>query len=339
MKIWSLFATKTFFKALSIQDNVSGVSLMINLNENDFVKHNKTAIALGVFDGVHKGHQAVIGCAVSYKDKGLSPAVFTFKSKTVTSKFKGQLEVLISDELKTEKLENLGVEYIYSPDFDTLKELSADEFVSKILIEKLNAQVVVCGENFHFGKGGKSGSNELSQMCRSHGILAIVVPFTCFHSKPVSSTLIRESLKAGDIETANEMLGYDYHFRHEVIRGNQIGKTIDFPTINQKLDVGQVVPKYGVYVSVTTIDDAEYLSITNIGIKPTIGGETSPLAETFIINYSGDLYGQLVTVYLKHFIRPEKKFSGLEELKNQLALDLKKAEEYYSSTERRFINE
>ena len=125
---------------------------MINLTENSSVASNKTAVALGVFDGIHRGHQAVINRAVSFKEKGLSPAVFTFNTKTVTSKGNGKIDMLISDELKLEKLEELGVEYVYSPQFSEIKGLTAERFVKEIIVDKFKAEVVVCGENFRFRK-------------------------------------------------------------------------------------------------------------------------------------------------------------------------------------------
>ena len=131
------------------------------LTDNNSVASNKTAVALGVFDGLHRGHQEVINTAISFKESGLSPAVFTFNTKTVTSKGNGKIDMLLSDELKIEKLREMGIEYMYSPEFSEVKELTAENFVKKVLVEKLNASVAVCGENFRFGKGAFAGCNEL----------------------------------------------------------------------------------------------------------------------------------------------------------------------------------
>lgn len=301
---------------------------MFDLAEKNSVASNKTAVALGVFDGIHRGHQAVIDKAISFKVKGLSPAVFTFNTKTVTTKGNGKLDVLISDELKNEMLEEMGIEYIYSPEFSQVKDLTAEEFVKKILVEKFNASVAVCGENFRFGKGAFAGSHELSEICKKYGIETVIVPYTTFNSKPISSSEIREHIKQGSMDMANFMLGYDFQFRLEVVHGNEIGKTLNFPTINQRFSSSQVVPRFGVYASMTKIGDKLYPSITNVGVKPTIGSEKSPLAETYIIDFEGNLYGEVLTVFLKKFIRPEQKFNGLDELKTQLAIDLKKAKDY-----------
>ena len=302
---------------------------------------NKTAVALGVFDGIHRGHQDIINHAISYKNNGISPAVFTFNTKTVTSKGNGKIDFLISDELKRQKLINMGVEYIFSPEFSDIKELTAENFVKTILVEKLNASVAVCGENFHFGKGAFAGSHELVEICKKHGIKADVLPFTYFNGKPISSTEIRRLISEGSIDIANVMLGYDFHFKLPVVHGNAIGKTIDFPTINQYFPVGQVIPRFGVYASTACIDGKLHFSVTNVGIKPTIGGEKSPLAETYIIDFDDDLYGQEITVSLKKFLRPEEKFSGIPQLKQQLQNDLEKAKKflYWKNTKGGICNE
>lgn len=300
---------------------------MVLLTEEMSVTSSETAVALGVFDGIHRGHQAVINYAVAFKDEGLTPAVFTFNTDTVTSKGNGQFDMLISDTLKMRKLSELGVQYIYSPEFSRIKDLTAHQFVEKVLKDKLNASVVVCGENFHFGKGAFCGSHDLATICEEYGIRTVIVPFTMYNGQPVSSTEIRRLIKEGNIDVADYLLGYDFHFDGEVIHGNAIGKTLSFPTINQHFEKRQVVPRFGVYASMAEIEGKLYPSITNIGIKPTIGSESVPLAETYIIDYDNDLYGKSVTVYLKRFIRPERKFSGLPELKGQLSEDVRKAKD------------
>lgn len=294
---------------------------MENITNSPKVPPLKTAVALGVFDGIHKGHQAVIYKAICYKAFGLSTCVFTFDTKSVTSK--GKIELLISDELKFSRLIKMGVEYVYSPQFDDVKEFSAEDFIKEILIKKLNCGVAVCGENFHFGKGGTAGCYELSQLCDKYGIKSEIIPFLNYKEKPICSTDIRELIKNGDIKTANEMLGYDFHFKSKVERGNEIGRTLDFPTINMYFEEKHVIPKYGVYASIVTIKGKDYMGVSNIGVKPTIASGIKPLCETFVIDFNGAIYGQEVTITLKEFIRAEEKFGSLEILKEHIALDLK----------------
>lgn len=301
---------------------------MENITNSPKMPPSKTAVAMGVFDGIHKGHQAVISKAVCYKENGLSPCVFTFDTKSVTSK--GDIELIISDELKFLKLEKMGVEYVYSPHFEDVKDLTAEDFVKEILIKKLNCGVAICGENFHFGKGGTAGCYELSKLCRKNGIKCEIIPFLNYNEKPICSTDIRELIKNGDIKTANEMLGYDFHFKSKVKRGNEIGRTLEFPTINMYFEDKHVIPKFGVYASIVTIKGIDYMGVSNVGVKPTIASGLKPLCETFVIDFDDVIYGQEVTVTLKEFIRAEEKFGSLEILKRHIALDLKNVKQIFN---------
>ncbi len=302
---------------------------MIDLIQNDVTPSKKTAVALGVFDGLHKGHRSVINTAAKFDKEGLDLAVFTFNTKSVTSKADGKLDILLSDELKFKMFEELGVKYVFSPDFYEIKEFTPKMFVKKILVERLNAKIVVCGENFRFGKNASAGIDELNKLCEEYDIKTVVVPFLVYEDKPISSTIIRNLIKDGDIETANELLGYDFHFRSKIVAGNRLGRTINFPTINQNFSYMHLVPKYGVYASVSVVKGKWLPSITNIGVKPTVGDQKKPLSETHIIDFDENLYGKEVTVYLKKYIRSEKKFNGLDELKKQIKDDIEVAKNYF----------
>ena len=295
---------------------------MINLTGTNNVPKEKTAVALGLFDGLHSGHQDVIHRAVDFIPQGISPAIFTFETDTVTSKGNGGVDVILSSELKLELLEKLGVKYIYSPDFSSIKDMTADEFVHLVLRDKLNAGFVICGEDFRFGRGGLSGRKELEELSGRYGINVIVIPPTIIDGEVVSSTKIRQYIQDGEIIKANKLLGYDFQMKLPVVHGNEIGRTLNFPTINQYLPKRQVVPRFGVYYSKTEIEGIIYKSITNIGIKPTIGGEITPLAETYILDCDKDLYGETVKISLHSFVRPEKKFSSINELSLQIGRDI-----------------
>ncbi len=280
---------------------------------------------MGLFDGLHYGHRTVIKYAVdiAHENNCIEPAVFTFETDTVTSKCSGNLEYIMSRDLKREMLESLGVRYIYSPDFMNFKNLTAEEFVTLVLNDKLCAQYVICGEDFRFGHGASSGVDDLKKLCQKFGIEVIVIPpVKELGDRRISSTLIREYIRQGDVETANKLLGYPFQFRLPVTYGNQIGRTISFPTINQIMPKKQILPKFGVYASKVEFAGMRFLGVTNVGVKPTVGGQHSPLAETFIIDFNGDLYGESVKVMLTKFIRPEKKFSGIDELMMQIKSDV-----------------
>lgn len=297
---------------------------MVDLTGTNNVPKENTAVAMGLFDGVHYGHRAVMKCAseAAKRFPGTEPAVFTFDTATVTSKGDSGVEYIFSREMKLEIIENLGVRYIYSPDFMNFKNLSGEEFVQLVLCDKLNAKFAVCGEDFRFGKNASCGAAELDRLCRKYGIEVITVPPVQHDDGgKISSTVIRELIKNGNIEAANRLLGTNFAFKLPVAYGRQLGREMDFPTINQYFPKRQVLPKFGVYASKTEVSGMLYKSITNIGIKPTVGS-SAPLAETYIIDFPGDdLYGETVKVSLTSFVRPEMKFSGIDQLKAQIAKD------------------
>lgn len=282
---------------------------------------NRTAVAMGFFDGLHIGHRTVIERAVSYKKRGLASTVLTFDSLSSLSKLTDGDRILF-DDLKYKMLEDIGIENIYRPEFNRLKDMTTDEFVKNILVDKLNAKIVICGFDFRFGKGASGDTNTLIELCAKYDIEVVVIPAIYVDGMIVSSTKIREFIKCGEIERANSLLGYEFNFRLEVIHGRKFGRLINAPTINQILPDMMIIPKFGVYSSKTKINNEQYLSITNIGMNPSIGGLKKPQAETHIIGYDGDLYGEYIDVSLTGFIRGELKFKNLDELAERIQKDI-----------------
>lgn len=281
----------------------------------DFSIEKGTAIALGNFDGIHLGHQKVISDCVK---TGFVPVVF-FVNNRFTVLTKKHTENLVRD---------MGANP-YFADFTQIANLTAESFVKKILIEQFDAKVICCGYNFHFGKGGKSGTDSLKKICTKNKIELIVTPRVEINSENVSSSNIRIALENGDMKRVNTMLGRNYSFTFTVVKGDQRGRTIGFPTVNQALDRAMLPPKFGVYASATTVDGVRYKSVTDIGIRPTFLVD-APQVETHIIGFSGDAYGKEVTVELVKFLRSEQKFNGLQELKKQIEKDKRGAEEEIS---------
>lgn len=287
----------------------------------------KTAVALGYFDGLHLGHMGVIRAALA--QSGLKSAVFTFNCDTTLPKF-ARREDIISFENKRELLGKVGVDYLYAPDFAEVGGLTAREFVRDILVGRLNAGFACCGSNFRFGRNGSGTPALLAEIGAEYGMRALTVSDVCHNGVMISSTHIRELIRGGEIEQANELLGYELWYRLPVVRGNEIGRTLLFPTINQIIPDTNVIPRFGVYKSYTEVNGRTYRSITNIGVKPTIDDRrdgTGAVMETHILDYSGFLYGEKIAVSLCRFIRPERRFSGLAELKAQIADDIKAASE------------
>lgn len=283
---------------------------MTEITVNDRISE-KTAVALGIFDGLHHGHRAVLSEALSME----SPAVFTFRTESIKRKHGKPFEYIFTNSRKLELLAGMGVKYVFSPDFDDVKSMSGEEFVSEILVKKMNAGLVVCGENFRFGKAAKCGADELLQFGIKYGFEVKIIGLDGF-----SSEKYRRLLREGNVEELYKNSDA-YILSAEVATGNQIGRTIDFPTINQPFAENQLVPRFGVYYTTALVGGRIYPSVTNVGVKPTVEENIKPLAETHILGFSGDLYGRCVDVAFRRFIRNEKKFASVEELKIQIDAD------------------
>lgn len=289
------------------------------------MEKKRSAVALGLFDGVHLGHRAVLDLALAQKKNGLAPAVFTFSPSAVLRKTSGRDGYIYDCTNKSEILKKLGFSGndIHLVDFEDVCGLTGEEFCENILKNKfLNAEAVCCGNDFRFGKNASCGVEELRNFGKRYGFEVYTAEDVKINDIAVSSGEIRRLLMNGEIGQANGLLGEPYRITGKVIHGNEIGRTINFPTVNQEYHDGQLVLKYGVYKTVTDIDGMKYKSITNVGVKPTVKGEREPLAETHILDFSGDLYGKYIEVGFREFIRPEMKFSSVGELREQISRDI-----------------
>lgn len=289
-----------------------------------------TAIALGYFDGLHKGHRNVISLAAAEKKNGLTPVCFTFSKSPKSVLYGTQSNALMTNEDKIKTLERLGIERTYQADFEKIMNMPAQDFAQKILIDTLKAEKLFCGFNYRYGKNGEGSAETLKSFCDSKGITLTVVPAQESEGEVVSSTLIRKLIADGNVKRANELMCSRFGFSSVIEHGKRLGRELGTPTINQPLCSELVVPKFGVYASLVTLENGErFCGVTNIGIKPTVGGNT-PLCETWMPKYSGgEIYGQSADVRLLEFIRPERKFSGIDELKNAIIDNSKTALKIY----------
>ncbi|MBQ9673491.1 MAG: riboflavin biosynthesis protein RibF [Ruminococcus sp.] len=281
----------------------------------------QTAVALGFFDGIHLGHKVVIKTMLNCADENsLKPAVYTFKENP-TASFGIQTPYLTTNEERYNIMKEMGVQIIFEDDFSSIKDLSPEDFVKEVLVKRFNARYVFCGFNYHFGKGGVADSDVLKVICSKYNIGVRVVHPVIIGGSPVSSTRIRNLLKDGKIEEANRLLDHRFGYHSIIEEGNHIGRMLETPTINQPLPKGMLLPKYGVYTSIVSVNGESYAGVTNIGVKPTVG-EYEPLSETWLPNYSGgDLYGLDIDVRLLFFHREEKRFDNLDELKRAIKAD------------------
>lgn len=279
-----------------------------------------SAVALGFFDGVHTAHAQVIRAVLGKEE--YVPTVLTFSADTVLPVSKAGSGLLITEEQKRRRIASLGIQKMFEPSFSEIGGLSAEAFFEEILYKRLRARVLSCGYDYHFGKGARGNADLLQKLCSERKIQLIIVPRCSDRGVTVSSSEIRRAISAGDIMRANELLGYRYTVDGTVIHGKSLGRTLGFPTLNQRLWEGLLLPKFGVYSSITHICGETHRSITNIGVKPTIEGDRAPLAETYMLDADGDYYGKEASVELLHMSRPEQRFSGVGELKETVLRDI-----------------
>lgn len=272
------------------------------------------AVALGMFDGVHLGHQAVIKNAT--KDNLRSVAI-TFSS--LPFKTGGWL---MTKEQKEQELKALGIDEVFFLDFCEVCDMYPEEFLAYIC-KAFPIKKICCGFNYRFGIRAQGDTDFLKSFCEKNGIEFEVSNMVEADGQAVSSTYIRSLISDGKILAATSLLTRPFSFKAKVSRGDQRGRTIGFPTTNQVYPDDIVTPKFGVYKTKVLIDGTEYLGITNIGLRPTYRNDFVS-AETFIKDYSDNCYGKEIEIILLDFIRPEKKFESIDALKAAITEDLKK---------------
>ena len=289
------------------------------------------AVALGNFDGVHKGHQELIHRAVrAAKRHGIKSAVFTF-SNHPRNMIPGQksVENIIYNDEKAALIEELGVDYLF--DIPFTKEIMTMEpidFVKGLIVEKFKATETFCGFNYKFGFKAAGNVKFLKACAKEMGFVANEVHPVSVDGEVVSSTLIRSLIKSGEVDECLHYLGRNYSIGGEVVVGNKLGRTIGFPTSNIMIDENMITPPNGVYITNAIYNGVTYPSITNVGVKPTIG-EYKKNMETHIFNFNKELYGKHIKIEFLKMTRDEVKFSSVEELSAQIARDCEEAKAFH----------
>lgn len=287
----------------------------------------RTAVTLGKFDGVHLGHQLLLQHILERRD--LQSVMFTFDLHPGNLFSEQEIKLTCTRNEQIHYLESKGLDVLIA--FPFTKETASMEprdFVMEILKEQLDARLIVVGEDFRFGKNRSGDVALLQAMSKECGFEVISCPKVFYQGQAVSSTRIRELIQMGSMEEAAELLGRPYVIEGTVIHGNYLGHTVGMPTANVRPAMEKLLPPNGVYVADFTVDDKTYRGVTNLGYKPTIGGETVPGTETWIFDFKKDIYDKEVRVELLHFLRPERKFASLEEVKEQVDLDAEAARSY-----------
>ena len=282
----------------------------------------RCAIALGYFDGVHVGHRELISLLVQEaRSQGLKAYVLTFEDNI--SKTKKTQSIIYNTSEKAGIFNSLGVDGVIVADFNSISSLSAEKFVDEVLIDTLDAEIAICGFNFRFGHGASADSSDLVRLMEGHGRSAIVLREQKFDGKPLSSTVIRELISQKRLDKATRMLGIPYFIEGVVEKGLGLGKVYGFPTVNTPVRESSPLSP-GVYRTAVEIGKKLYTGVTNVGSCPTIE-KRKIHAETLIAGFSGDLYGQTVRIYFLGFLRDERLFGTIDELREQIYTDKDKS--------------
>ena len=283
-----------------------------------------SAVALGLFDGVHLGHAALLRfTAEEAERRGAVPTVFSFREG---SGIKAGLARLSTPEERFSRMGECGIARVVLADFSALRDLPPEEFVSEILIKKMNATLVVCGENFRYGRGGAGDRETLSAQLATHGVPLFVIPTEKLGKIPVSSSAVRAALEEGDAPLAAALLGRPFSLSGEVRHGKGLGHTVGIPTANQLFPEGSVIPARGVYAVRVLLDGKVLRGIANVGRRPTVENVEVPNCETHILDFSEDIYGAQMTVEFLYRLRPEMKFENIDALVRAVHADIETAE-------------
>lgn len=309
---------------------ISMDKVLVDVDKYEIYEAPLVACAIGNFDGLHHGHRALM--EELYRKKQLhhgQSAVITFSPHPL-SVIRGQAPELLTDDSIKDMLllDYLGVDRIITLTFDQKLMNSTPEGFIDSTIVPLGVKEVVVGYNFTFAAYGRATAHTLQELCAQRGINVTIIPEISGPYGVYSSTNIRRYLSEGNLQAVNAMLGYWFAIEGKVVRGNQLGRTIGFPTANVLPIEGQAIPQRGVYAGRIVHRGITYDGVINFGVKPTIGGEKKPLVEAYLFDQQLDLYGETICIYFGKFLRPERRFTGIDELKAQIALDDQEARRF-----------
>ena len=301
-------------------------------NNLKFTIGEPTVITLGKFDGLHRGHELLIENLLAKKREHKAKAlVFTFDIPPRRRAGDEDVKVLTTNEEKRWIFAKTGVDYLYECPFTPqVMGMEPEEFI-RWIAEAFSVRCIVAGEDFRFGHNRAGDTSVLADFAGRCDYELIVLKKIQEDGRDISSSFVREEIEKGDIEKANRLLGYPFFLRGEVVSGRQLGRTIGFPTVNMEIPPEKTMPQNGVYASRVLIEDKVWPSVTNVGSKPTVNDSGTVGAETHIIGYDGDLYGQTLTVELFSFLRPEQKFASVAALQAQMERDTERSEIYYKN--------
>lgn len=291
--------------------------------DGDFPRLGNSAVTLGKFDGIHRGHRKLVEKILEQKQQGARAVVVALGNASKT---------ILTGEERCRLLDSLGVDILLEcPLTERMKHMKADAFIKEILVGDLQASYVAVGEDFRFGYERKGTPAMLREYGKKYDFHTEVLPKEMDGRRKISSTYIREELNKGNMEKVSDLLGMDFSAEGMIEHGRGMGHKFLLPTINMTAAPDKLLPPNGVYITVSHIKNRSYGGITNIGYKPTVGAEKFPGVETYLFGCRENLYGEYCRVDFKKFLRPERKFPSLEALKDQLDRDSRKGLEYFEN--------
>jgi riboflavin kinase/FMN adenylyltransferase len=301
---------------------------------NDFTATKKTIVTLGTFDGVHIGHNAILDkiCKAAQQENLESVILTFFPHPRLIVSNNYDIKLLNTIEEKSILLEKKGIQnFIIHPFDKTFSELSPREFVTQVLVEKLNIQKIIIGHDHKFGKDRAADFNDLINFGKEFGFEVEEISAQQINEVSVSSTRIRNSLLEGNVSLAKDYLGYPYVLTGNVVKGNQLGRTINFPTANIEIpEEYKLIPKNGVYIVTANVSNQTVFGMMNIGVKPTLG-ENKLSIEVHLLDFDKDIYNQKIQVNILERLRDEQKFESFEALKLQLEVDKQNTIQYFEN--------
>lgn len=295
-----------------------------------FEIEGSSAAAIGKFDGIHLGHQKLLECILNQKKNGLKAVVFTFDPPPAVLFGGKQGRELMTAEEKRSAFEKMGIDVLI--EFPLTLEsaaMSPEDFVKEILVKSLHAAYIAAGTDVSFGAGGAGDYVLLKEMSEEAGYKVEIIDKVCYKEREVSSTYVREMIEQGEMEEAAVLLGEPYSIQGVVVHGNHFGRTLGMPTVNLLPEENKMLPPNGVYYSRVWMDGVCHAGITNIGYKPTVSQVKRLGVETYLYDFHQDVYGKKIRTELLKFKRAEQKFGGKEELKAQMAADIRDGVEFH----------
>ena len=284
--------------------------------------------AIGNFDGVHVGHQELIRKAAARPDGVTKSAVWTFcePSSRLLNRSVG---LLTSMEERMALFRAMGIDLVFLEDFERVRNMDAHRFAEEVLFRECHVRTAVCGFNFRYGSHAEGTAETLSQVFHKLGAHVSVVPPCRIDGITVSSSEIRAAIAYGDMERASRMLGRSYSLTAEVVEGKHLGHKLGFPTINQRFPTNRALPRFGVYASLVTAEDRQYHGVSNVGVRPTVEHTDQVNCGTHVLDFDGDLYGKIVKVEFRHFLRPETKFENPAALQDAVRKNIAETRDFF----------